>query len=61
MALVRRMLELGVDPNAVDSYGNNALLRALMDSRQRLVLDPGFLTMSKMSRSTAISVRYLKP
>jgi len=42
IALVRRMLELGVDPNAVDSFGNNALLRALMDSRQRLVLDAGF-------------------
>jgi ankyrin repeat protein len=40
--LVRRLLAMGVDPNATDSYGNNALLRALMDSRQRLVVQPGF-------------------
>ena len=42
IALVRRMLNGGVDPNAVDSFGNNSLLRALMDSRQRLSIDPGF-------------------
>ena len=42
LALIRRMLAMGVDPNATDSYGNNALLRALMDSRQRLVVQPGF-------------------
>ena len=33
---------MGVDPNAVDSYSNNALLRALMDSRQRLSVELGF-------------------
>ncbi len=42
LALIRRMLAMGVDPNATDSYGNTALLRALMDSRQRLVVEPGF-------------------
>jgi ankyrin repeat protein len=42
VALVRKMLDMGADPNAVDSFGNNALLRALMDSRQRLSIDPGF-------------------
>ena len=42
VTLVRRLLNLGADPNAVDSYGNSALLRTLMDSRQRLSLDPGF-------------------
>jgi ankyrin repeat protein len=42
IALVRRLLDLGADPNAVDSNGNTALIRALLDSRQRLVLDPGF-------------------
>ncbi len=42
IGLIRRMLDLGVDPNAIDSYGNNALLRALMDSRQRLVAEPSF-------------------
>ena len=42
IGLVRRMLSMGVDPNAVDSYGNNALLRALLDSRLRLNGEPGF-------------------
>jgi pentatricopeptide repeat protein len=42
LGLLRRMLSMGVNPNAVDSYGNNALLRALMDSRQRLSVQPGF-------------------
>jgi ankyrin repeat protein len=42
VALLRKMLDLGVDPNTIDSYGNNPLLRALMDSRQRLVAQPGF-------------------
>jgi len=42
ISLVRRLLAKGVDPNATDSYGNNALLRALMDSRQRLSVHPGF-------------------
>ena len=42
IALVHRLLAMGADPNAVDSYGNNALLRALMDSRQRLCVEPGF-------------------
>jgi len=41
-SLVQRMLELGADPNAFDSYGNNSLLRALLDSRQRLSIFPGF-------------------
>src|SRR5262245_58141631 len=36
LGLVRRMLSMGVDPNATDSYGNNGLSRALMDCRQRL-------------------------
>lgn len=42
LGLVRRLLSMGVDPNATDSYGNNALLRALLDSRQRLSMQPGF-------------------
>jgi ankyrin repeat protein len=45
LGLVRKMLSMGVDPNSVDSYGNNALLRALMDSRQRLSMQPGFPNM----------------
>lgn len=40
--LVRRMFSMGVDPNAVDSYGNTALLRALMDARQRMSVQAGF-------------------
>jgi hypothetical protein len=44
LGLVRKMLSMGVNPNAVDSYGNSALLRALMDSRQRLSVEPGFPT-----------------
>ncbi|MEZ6038529.1 MAG: ankyrin repeat domain-containing protein [Planctomycetota bacterium] len=31
--LVERVLALGADPNCVDSYGNSALHRALMDAR----------------------------
>jgi len=42
LALIRRLLGMGVDPNATDSSGNNALVRALSDSRQRLVAQPGF-------------------
>jgi ankyrin repeat protein len=42
MALLRRILSMGVNPNAADSYGNNALSRALMDARQRLCAEPGF-------------------
>jgi ankyrin repeat protein len=42
IALVRRMLSMGVDPYAVDSFGNNSMLRALLDSRQRLSPEPGF-------------------
>jgi ankyrin repeat protein len=42
IALVRRLLQLGADPNATDSYGNTCLLRALADARQRLVADHGF-------------------
>jgi ankyrin repeat protein len=40
--LVRRLLSMGVDPNCRDSYGNNALLRALLDARQRLSVEAGF-------------------
>ncbi len=42
IALVKRMLDAGVAPNAVDSYGNTCLLRALMDCRQLLTMDPGW-------------------
>jgi ankyrin repeat protein len=42
LGLVRRMLAMGVNSNATDSYGNNGLLRALMDCRQRLSVEPGF-------------------
>lgn len=42
LAILTKMLKLGADPNAIDSYGNNCLLRALMDCRQFLSSDPGF-------------------
>ena len=42
IALVQRLLSMGVNPNVTDSYGNTALVRALMDARQRLVAEPGF-------------------
>ena len=42
IGLVSRMLSMGVNPSETDSYGNNALLRTLMDARQRLVAEPGF-------------------
>jgi hypothetical protein len=44
LALLRQMLELGANANATDSYGNNGLLRALLDARSRLTGDPGFPT-----------------
>jgi ankyrin repeat protein len=34
--LLKRMLNMKADPNAIDSYGNNCLNRALMDARQML-------------------------
>jgi ankyrin repeat protein len=42
LRLLRKLLQKGANPNATDSYGNNGLLRALMDCRQRLVAEPGF-------------------
>lgn len=35
-SIFRAMLSKGADPNAVDSYGNNCLNRALMDARQMI-------------------------
>jgi len=34
--VLERMLALGADPSATDSYGNPALMRAILDSRQVL-------------------------
>ena len=34
--LLERVLDLGADPSATDSYGNPALMRAILDSRQVL-------------------------
>lgn len=34
MSLLQLMLSHKADPNAIDSYGNNCLCRALLDSRQ---------------------------
>src|SRR5205807_725345 len=39
IALIKRMLKLGADPNAVDSYGNNCLIRAILDAKIRLPND----------------------
>jgi len=36
ISLLSRMIELGADVNACDSYGNNCLFRALSDSYQAL-------------------------
>ena len=35
-SLSKKLLSKKADPNAVDSYGNNCLIRALMDARQML-------------------------
>ena len=35
-SLLKKLLSKKADPNAVDSYGNNCLIRALMDARQML-------------------------
>ncbi|HRH50511.1 MAG TPA: hypothetical protein PLP23_17270 [Panacibacter sp.] len=35
-SLLKTLLSKKADPNAVDSYGNNCLVRALMDARQML-------------------------
>ncbi len=40
--LVKKMLKLGADPNAADSHGNTPLMRAFLDARQVLSMDPGF-------------------
>jgi len=36
-SLLKLMLKKGADPNGIDSYGNNCLHRAIMDSRQMIV------------------------
>jgi hypothetical protein len=36
LSLLKTLLIKKADPNAVDSYGNNCLNRALMDARQML-------------------------
>jgi hypothetical protein len=36
MVVVRKMLDRGADPNAVDSYGNSCLIRAILDARIRI-------------------------
>ena len=36
MVALKRLIELGANPNATDSYGNSALIRAFLDSRIRL-------------------------
>lgn len=39
-SLLQLMLQKGAKPNAIDSYGNNCLLRAFLDSRQ-MIDNPG--------------------
>jgi ankyrin repeat protein len=39
IGLIRRMLELGADPNALDSFGNSCLMRAILDAKIRLPID----------------------
>ena len=36
IAVIRKMLQRGADPNAADSYGNNCLMRAILDARMRI-------------------------
>jgi hypothetical protein len=36
VAVMRKMLKRGANPNAVDSYGNTCLMRAILDARQRI-------------------------
>ena len=33
IALIKRMLKLGADPNAVDSFGNSSLIRSILDAK----------------------------
>lgn len=42
LALLRRLIKLGADPNAADSYGNTPLRRALLDARIQNSSGPGF-------------------
>ncbi|SFQ73255.1 ankyrin repeat domain-containing protein [Flavobacterium akiainvivens] len=45
-ATLQLMLNKGADPNGVDSYGNNCLLRAFLDARQ-MIDHPNFDTGSQ--------------
>jgi ankyrin repeat protein len=36
IGVIRKMLQRGADPNAADSYGNNCLMRAILDARMRI-------------------------
>lgn len=42
LRVFQRVLALGADPNATDSYGNSPLDRAMLDARQMLSGEPGF-------------------
>jgi ankyrin repeat protein len=54
ISLIERMLKLGADPNAVDSYGNNCLMRALLDAKIRLPFDSSKADPDLLSDLTAI-------
>jgi len=60
IALARKMLDLGVDPNAVDSFGNNALLRAPDGFSSTPLPVQVFLTVWKMRPSIAICEKSLQ-
>lgn len=42
IGLLKKLFQHGANPNTIDSYGNNCLLRALLDARQRIASDSGF-------------------
>ena len=53
LAIVRKLLAKGADPHKVDSYGNNALHRAVLDAKT--VLDPVYGAETKAIRKEKVA------